>query len=130
MCHFAWWRMRRSRRRIRKRLNSSVSQGKEQCMSQRDREALATPTDLRSTGQLPRRSVLRQGAALGLGFTALTAIQRMAAATGANKLRAANLRFQANLAADQVVRLPEGEPVRFDPGVTSGGKGLEMLQNL
>ena len=34
------------------------------------------------------------------------------------------------LAAEQVVRLPEGEPVRFDPGVTSGGKGLEMLQNL
>jgi oligopeptide transport system substrate-binding protein len=29
-----------------------------------------------------------------------------------------------------VIRLPEGEPVRFDPGVTPGGKGLEMLQNM
>ena len=41
-----------------------------------------------------------------------------------NRLRAANILAQSGeLAAEQVVRLPEGEPVRFDPGVTSGGAG-------
>ena len=34
------------------------------------------------------------------------------------------------MADEQVIRLPEGEPVRYDPGVTCGGKGLEMLQNM
>lgn len=48
-----------------------------------------------------------------------------------NALRAANIAAQSEeLAAEQVVRLPEGEPNDFDPGVTSGGKGLEMIQNL
>lgn len=48
-----------------------------------------------------------------------------------NQLRRANLlRQEGELAAEQVIRLPEGEPIRFDPGVTSGGKGLEMIQNL
>jgi oligopeptide transport system substrate-binding protein len=81
-------------------------------------------------GPLSRRRLLTQGAALGLGLAGLTAIQRSAQAMGANQLRAANLRLQGELAADQVVRLPEGEPTDFDPGVTSGGKGLEMIQNL
>jgi oligopeptide transport system substrate-binding protein len=83
-----------------------------------------------TAGPLSRRRLLTQGAALGLGLAGLTAIQRSAKAMGANQLRAANLRLQGELAADQVVRLPEGEPTDFDPGVTSGGKGLEMIQNL
>src|SRR5262249_10816103 len=82
-------------------------------------------------GQLSRRTLLARGAALGLGFTALGAIEQSARAMATNQLRAANLRLQSDeLATDQVIRLPEGEPIRFDPGVTSGGKGLEMLQNL
>jgi oligopeptide transport system substrate-binding protein len=99
-----------------------------------DREALVPEIDAAmpaAPGHLSRRSLLRQGAALGAGLAAFTAIERAASAAGMNQLRAANLRLQSDeLAADQVVRLPEGEPVRFDPGVTSGGKGLEMLQNL
>src|SRR4051794_11363873 len=79
---------------------------------------------------LPRRSLLKQGAAVGLGVAGLAAIQRTVGATATNQLRASNLRYQGDLAADQVVRLPEGEPNRFDPRVTSGGRGLEMLQNL
>lgn len=78
-----------------------------------------------------RRTFLQQGAALGLGLAGLGAIKATAQATAGNQLRAANILLQdEELAADQVVRLPEGEPVRFDPGVTSGGKGLEMIQNL
>jgi oligopeptide transport system substrate-binding protein len=101
-------------------------------MSQRDREALVPAVaDAHSSGQLSRRSLLRQGAALGAGLAGLAAIQRTAATTATNQLRAANLRLQeGDLAEDQVIRLPEGEPVRFDPGVTSGGRGLEQLQNL
>ena len=58
-------------------------------------------------------------------------MQHSVAATASNRLRAANILAQnGELAAEQVVRLPEGEPIRFDPGVTSGGRGLEMLQNL
>jgi len=78
-----------------------------------------------------RRALLQQGAALGLGLTAFGAIQRHVGATAANQVRSANVLMQdGELAADQYVRLPEGEPTDFDPGVTSGGKGLEMIQNL
>ncbi|MEZ4562758.1 MAG: peptide ABC transporter substrate-binding protein [Thermomicrobiales bacterium] len=78
-----------------------------------------------------RRSFLKGGAALGAGLATMTVLQRTTLAAASNRLAAANALFQDQpLAADQVVRLPEGEPVRFDPGVTSGGKGLEMLQNL
>ncbi|MFT4036984.1 MAG: peptide ABC transporter substrate-binding protein [Thermomicrobiales bacterium] len=79
-----------------------------------------------------RRAFLKGGLVLGAGLAGLTALQRSTlAAVSSNRLAAANAFYQdAPLAADQVVRLPEGEPVRFDPGVTSGGKGLEMLQNL
>lgn len=92
----------------------------------------------RSTGEIhceterrSRRTVLQQGTALGLGLIAFGAIQRNAGATAANQLRTANVLMQdGELAADQFVRLPEGEPTDFDPGVTSGGKGLEMIQNL
>jgi oligopeptide transport system substrate-binding protein len=89
-----------------------------------DREKQGAPR------HLSRRAVLR-GSVAGAGVAALSPLlARSLAAAPVNQLRAANLRFQDDLAADQVVRLPEGEPVRFDPGVTSGGKGLEMLQNL
>ena len=78
-----------------------------------------------------RRSFLKGGAAFGAGLATMTVLQRTTLAATSNRLAAANAYYQDKpLAADQVVRLPEGEPVRFDPGVTSGGKGLEMLQNL
>jgi len=84
-----------------------------------------------SPNRLSRRSVLRQGTALAAGLAGIAAIQHSAQALATNQLRQANLlRQEGELAADQVVRLPEGEPIRFDPGVTSGGKGLEMIQNL
>lgn len=78
-----------------------------------------------------RRSFLKGGAVLGAGLATMTVLQRTTQAAANNRLAAANAYFQDQpLAAEQVVRLPEGEPVRFDPGVTSGGKGLEMTQNL
>lgn len=78
-----------------------------------------------------RRSLLKGAAALGAGLATLSVLERTTIAAASNRLAAANAYFQDQpLAAEQVVRLPEGEPVRFDPGVTSGGKGLEMLQNL
>ena len=78
-----------------------------------------------------RRSFLKGGVALGAGLATMSVLQRTTQAAASNRLAAANAYYQDKpLAAEQVVRLPEGEPVRFDPGVTSGGKGLEMLQNL
>ena len=103
-------------------------------MSHFDAEALvAARIDAAASraGQLSRRTLLKQGAALGAGLAGFSAFQHSVAAVAANRLRAANILAQSGeLAAEQVVRLPEGEPVRFDPGVTSGGKGLEMIQNL
>jgi oligopeptide transport system substrate-binding protein len=82
-------------------------------------------------GQFSRRTVLKHGVALGAGFAGFSVFQHSVAAVAFNRLRAANILAQSGeLAAEQVVRLPEGEPVVFDPGVTSGGKGLEMIQNL
>ncbi|MFN8590295.1 MAG: peptide ABC transporter substrate-binding protein [Thermomicrobiales bacterium] len=78
-----------------------------------------------------RRTLLKYGVVLGAGVAGANAALQSVLAMPQSALRAANIRLQdAELAADQVIRLPEGEPVRFDPGVTSGGKGLEMLQNL
>jgi oligopeptide transport system substrate-binding protein len=78
-----------------------------------------------------RRSFLKGSVALGAGLATMSVLQRTTQAAASNRLAAANAYYQDKpLAAEQVVRLPEGEPVRFDPGVTSGGKGLEMLQNL
>jgi oligopeptide transport system substrate-binding protein len=34
------------------------------------------------------------------------------------------------LAREQIIRLPESEPISLDPGVTRGNKGLEQMQNL
>jgi oligopeptide transport system substrate-binding protein len=84
------------------------------------------------SSRLSRRDVLTRAAVLGAGATGLSAF--LAPGVGAspvNRLKALNAFYQDQpLAADQTVRLPEGEPVRFDPGVTSGGKGLEQIQNL
>jgi oligopeptide transport system substrate-binding protein len=103
-------------------------------MSHFDAEAIiAAKIDAAASraGQLSRRTLLKQGAALSAGLAGFSAFQHSVAATASNRLRTANILAQSGeLAAEQVVRLPEGEPVRFDPGVTSGGKGLEMTQNL
>jgi ABC-type oligopeptide transport system substrate-binding subunit len=103
-------------------------------MSHFDAEALvAAKIDAAAsrTGQLSRRTLLKHGAALSAGVAGFSAFQHSVAGMASNRLRAANILAQnSELAADQVVRLPEGEPIRFDPGVTSGGRGLEMLQNL
>jgi oligopeptide transport system substrate-binding protein len=84
------------------------------------------------TGRFTRREVLTRAAAVGAGAAGFSAIlPATAGAAPANRLRLLNAALQdAPLAEDQTVRLPEGEPVRFDPGVTSGGKGLEQIQNL
>jgi oligopeptide transport system substrate-binding protein len=82
-------------------------------------------------GFFSRRTLLQQGAVLSAALAGVSAIQHSTYATTRNQLKAANLLAQTGeLAAEQLVRLPEGEPIRFDPGVTSGGRGLEMLQNL
>jgi oligopeptide transport system substrate-binding protein len=78
------------------------------------------------SGSLSRRDVLKRAAALGISLTSLAAL----AATYPSITVAAPRRQDIEVADEQVVRLPEGEPIRFDPGVTSGGKGLEMTQNL
>src|SRR4051812_25900876 len=100
-------------------------------MSHFDAESLATAridAAASRAGQLSRRTLLKHGAALSAGIAGFSAYQHSVAAAASNRLRAANFLAQSGeLAADQVVRLPEGEPIRFDPGVTSGGRGLEML---
>ncbi len=104
-------------------------------MTHFDAEAHVSESDqtarLQPQSHLSRRMLFRQGAALGAGLAGFSALHPAMAAVTSNKLRAANILAQSGeLAAEQVVRLPDGEPVRFDPGVISGGKGLEMLQNL
>jgi oligopeptide transport system substrate-binding protein len=122
------WRSRRPHRRILLGPLGVGITGKEVSVSDRDTAARGSET---LSGHVSRRTLLKGSAALGLGLAGLSAIEQTTRAAMQNSLRAANIRFQSDqLAADQVVRLPEGEPVRFDPGVTSGGKGLEMLQNL
>jgi len=81
-------------------------------------------------GRLSRRAVLKGAAALGLGVAGANALLASGAAHSVNRLQLLNIALQDQLAADQTIRLPEGEPIRFDPGVTSGGKGIEQLQNL
>ena len=103
-------------------------------MSQSDAE-VHDSTIIQSTalprGPRSRRTLLKQGAVIGAGVAGLAALRPTLAAMAPNALRAANIAAQSEeLVAEQVVRLPEGEPTDFDPGVTSGGKGLEMLQNL
>jgi ABC-type oligopeptide transport system substrate-binding subunit len=82
-------------------------------------------------GRRSRRDILKGAAALGVGIAgANSLLSSAAAAQPVNRLRLLNIAMQDQLATDQTVRLPEGEPVRFDPAVTSGGKGIEQLQNL
>ncbi|MEA2523950.1 MAG: oligopeptide transport system substrate-binding protein [Thermomicrobiales bacterium] len=86
-----------------------------------------------ATRSVSRRDLLKRAAALGAGASVLAGLNAVgvSAAPSMNRLRLMNAALQGEeLAEEQVVRLPEGEPVRFDPGVSSGGKGLEMLQNL
>jgi oligopeptide transport system substrate-binding protein len=80
-----------------------------------------------------RRDLLKRATALGAGASVLAGLNAVgvSAAPAMNRLKMMNAALQdQQLADEQVVRLPEGEPVYFDPGVSSGGKGLEMLQNL
>ena len=70
-----------------------------------------------------RRSLLQHGAAFGVGLAGLGAIAPTVRAATANQLGAANLRRQGELAAEQVIRLPEGEPVRFDPASLTAAAG-------
>ena len=86
-----------------------------------------------ATRSVSRRDLMKRATALGAGASVLAALHAVgvSAAPATNRLRLMNALLQGEeLAEEQVVRLPEGEPVRFDPGVTSGGKGLEQLQNL
>jgi len=82
------------------------------------------------TGRISRRNVLKGAAGLGVGVAGGVSLLASVAAQPVNRLRFLNVLMQDTLATDQTIRLPEGEPVRFDPGVTSGGKGIEQLQNL
>ena len=88
-------------------------------MSHFDAEALVVAKIDAATsraGQLSRRNLLIHGAALGVGLAGFSAYQHSVAAVASNRLRTANILAQSGeLAADQAVRLPEGEPVRFDP---------------
>src|SRR4051812_48187349 len=109
----------------------SIKEGAMAHQDPRSSDAVSELFDASRRGRLNRRDLLVRGAALGLGATSLNALLAVSAsAAPANRLKLMNASFQDQLAAEQTVRLPEGEPVRFDPGVTSGGKGLEMTQNL
>lgn len=82
-------------------------------------------------GRISRRELMLRGAALGLGAAGVSSLLAVnASAAPSNTLKRLNALMQDTLAADQVVRLPEQEPTRFDPGVTGGGAGLEQLQNI
>jgi oligopeptide transport system substrate-binding protein len=105
-------------------------------MADRDRELSAKVDELMgaaATRGVSRRELIKRATALGAGASVLAGLNAVgvSAAPTTNRLRLMNALLQGEeLAADQTIRLPEGEPVRFDPGVTSGGKGLEQLQNL
>ena len=84
-----------------------------------------------STGRLSRRDLILRASALGLGAVGVRALLSVGASAAPNNaLKQINAHLQDTLATDQVVRLPEQEPTRFDPGVTGGGAGLEQIQNL
>ena len=71
-----------------------------------------------------RRDLLKRATALGAGASVLAGLNAVgaSAAPSLNRLRMMNAALQGEALADeQVVRLPEGEPVRFDPGVSCGG---------
>lgn len=70
------------------------------------------------SNRISRRELIARAAALGVTGAALARLGPAPSASAAPGR------------AQQVVRLPEREPTVFDPGVTSGGWGLEQLQNL
>src|SRR5262249_13169866 len=77
------------------------------------------------------RELLTRATAIGVGAAFADTTAFGVSAAPANRLRRLNAALQNEpLAKEQVVRLPEGEPVYFDPGVSFGVKGLEQLQNL
>ncbi len=74
-----------------------------------------------------RRSFLKLTTAIPGTFGAAMPVD----AAQSNRLRWLNAVLQGTaLAKEQVVRLPESEPISIDPGITRGNKGLEQLQNL
>src|SRR6476661_4915375 len=77
---------------------------------------------------MKRRSVLRAGASGLAGVTALAA----SACGPSGQPEAAKTPAPAGNAATQVLRLPEGAKIvnTMDPGITSGGNGLEQIQNM
>ncbi len=80
---------------------------------------------------LSRRDLLVGVSTIGAAAAGAAVETGMAMVTPVNRLRLLNAAFQTEpLAEEQVVRLPESEPIRFDPGVTVGFKGLEQIQNL
>ncbi|HEY7031770.1 MAG TPA: peptide ABC transporter substrate-binding protein [Thermomicrobiales bacterium] len=86
-----------------------------------------------ATRNVSRRDLVKRAAALGAGASVLAGLNAVggSAAPAMNRLKMMNAALQDQpLADEQVVRLPEGEPVYMDPGITGGGKGLEQLQNM
>jgi oligopeptide transport system substrate-binding protein len=81
---------------------------------------------------ISRRTLLARTAAIGVGASALGGLTAIGtSAAPANRLRLLNASLQGEtLAKEQVVRLPESEPISLDPGISRGNKGLEQLQNL
>jgi oligopeptide transport system substrate-binding protein len=76
---------------------------------------------------------LTRATAIGAGAAAAATAKATSArtATPTNRLRLLNAALQGQaLAEKQEIRLPESEPIHFDPGVSFGFKGLEQLQNL
>ncbi|HEY7034480.1 MAG TPA: peptide ABC transporter substrate-binding protein [Thermomicrobiales bacterium] len=90
------------------------------------------PTDLGAEDAFSRRKLLIRATAIGAGAAALGRLSAIgASAAPANRLRLLNAAFQnETLAKEQVVRLPESEPLSLDPGITHGARGLEEIQNL
>ncbi|MFL5758102.1 MAG: peptide ABC transporter substrate-binding protein [Thermomicrobiales bacterium] len=79
---------------------------------------------------ISRRTLLARATTVGaVAFGGRSAFGT--SATLANRLGMANAMLQGEkLANEQVVRLPESEPISLDPGITRGAKGLEQMQNL
>lgn len=79
---------------------------------------------------LSRRDLIKRGT-LGASGVAAALWVSPAFAAPVNRLQVLNRRLQdEELADEQVIRLADGEPSSFDPGVTGGGNGLEMIQNM
>lgn len=86
------------------------------------------------SGRLSRRELLWRAAALGLAAPLVQALAWAApvkAASAAPGWPSAGRRPGGRPpASEQVVRLPQGPIVTLDPGVSNGGTGLEIMQNI